>query len=201
MSNLSDCWCTPAPLFKELDGVCNFFWDACCDRNNCLVESQKDLLVDDDWEYDYLKADMIEYMRRLYCHETILDKSIFMNPPYSRPSKDNPGINAFIKKAWEDSKHFRVVMLVKADMSTDWFNYPLERPGDPIYAIHINQRKDESIQSVYGRLEKQTQKVDYSHIGVIHLRKRIKFYVSDGIVSKASANFPSMVVVFDRRGK
>jgi hypothetical protein len=36
-------------------------------------------------------------------------------------------------------------------------------------------------------------------IGILHLRRRIKFYL-DGKKSMSSASFPSMILVFDRRG-
>ena len=39
----------------------------------------------------------------------------FCNPPYSNPKP-------FIEKAWEDSKHCKIVCLVKCDPSTKWWS-------------------------------------------------------------------------------
>ena len=227
----SDQFRTPPKLFKELNEVFNFFWDACCDKDNCLLPSQAPLITDFG-EYNYLTYKWRRHQLDLY-----KDMSIFMNPPYSKPSKDNPGINAFIEKAWKDSKHFRVVMLVKADMSTDWFNYPLiQRCGQIIteyqstYELSFCCREIlKAMEAEKKRMSIESPRMSYSGIGILHLRKRIKFYVSeevfmndyklhpefkgcvdhsknykrvqDGIVSKSSANFPSMVMIFDRRGK
>ncbi len=237
----SDEFRTPPKLFKELDSVFNFFWDACCTKENCLVDYQKGILeVNSPKMYDYLITDLHKAAEWVYMREkTYKDNlSVFMNPPYS-----NPG--PFIKKAWDDSKYFRVIMLLKTDMSTNWFNYALEQSLGRY--IHRNE-----VISNYSNLCSQlvylTETMDSENlqIGILHLRKRIKFYVSeeifisdantyydksdmdyvlsdyndgedpapygelmysknykrvkDGIVSKSSANFPSMLMIFDRRG-
>lgn len=217
---MSDEFRTPPKLFKELNDVTPFFWDACCKEDNCLVGPK---VAYGFPFYNYLNKSFYDLRNR----KDLKDKSIFINPPYSDPLP-------FIKKAWEDSKYFRVVLLVKTDMTTKWFNYALDSEPD-IYTIHMNQRTGETITEVLTRLQNRTQKVDYKNVGIVHLRKRLKFYVSeevfindydlnksaiydrfgpgvspiletkhynrveDGIVSKASANFPSMIMIFDRR--
>lgn len=235
MTKQSDTFRTPPSLFKELDSVFNFFWDACCDKDNCLVKRQKDYLAC-GWGNDYLTINLTEKRYEPFRQD---GSSIFINPPYSKSTKDHDGIDKFVRKAWEDAKHFRVVMLLKADMSTGWFNYPLMDicKFDPPHEHELNG-------SIYGTITSLLEKMKYqkSPIGVYHFRNRIKFYVSeevleedakknghkfknklipatinngecswdlmetknykrveDGIVSKSGANFPSMIMILDRR--
>lgn len=248
MTKPSDQFRTPPKLFKELDSVFNFFWDACCDENNCLADYQKSWfkkIPDFCKEYDYLTYTFSETVKQYAPSSTI-----FMNPPYSNPLP-------FIKKAWEDSKHFRVVMLLKADMSTKWFNYAIEQNENRVTHInqgnldlktacevllgHMKHARSDEIENPW-REEEQGDRLFAGKIGILHLRKRIKFYVSeeafiedskyycklssgkeyirayckefgghiletknykrveDGIVSKSTANFPSLIMIFDRRG-
>ena len=246
MSKISDTFRTPPKLFNELDSALGpFFWDACCDKDNCLVKNQFNFLATylKENDYDYLQTDlkaMADDMLQPYKDCT----SIFMNPPYSNPMP-------FIKKAWEDSKHFRVVMLLKADMSTKWFNYALEtRCGRVVteYQSHYNlsfmcRELLLGMDNERERMKIESPNMAYNGIGVLHLRNRVKFYVSeevfeedakknghkfknklipatinngectwdlmetknykrveDGIVSRSGANFPSMILVLDRRG-
>lgn len=228
---LSDEFRTPPKLFKELYEIFNFFWDACCDTDNCLSAIQNQL-----WKmnilqyptYDYRLSDMLKNWEKCDEYGTkSYEKAIFMNPPYSDPMP-------FIKKAWEDSKHFKVVMLLKADMSTDWFNYAPEQGAKTFICPPT-----ENLRGLLGGLVKRNNPYQCY---VVPLRKRIKFYVSeevfqndknnwsgktvlgtprncdrytknkilletknykrvdDGIVSKNTANFPSLIMIFDRRG-
>lgn len=102
MDKLSDSWQTPQDLFDvlnkggayqglEFEGF-NFNIDLCADESNHLC---------DKWFKDYLIADFKEGVG-------------FCNPPYSNPKP-------FIEKAWEDSKHCKIVCLVKCDPSTRWW--------------------------------------------------------------------------------
>lgn len=230
---ISDTFRTPPKLFKELDSIFNFFWDACCDEDNCLIEGQYEYIDTGrqirhhETGYNYLVQDMKNI------HEDFKEKSnlesIFMNPPYSNPLP-------FIKKAWEDSKYFRVVMLLKVDPTTEWFNYAINR------AIVRPQTEYEGPSGVkvalYDLMHRwKSTYSPHTEIGILYLRKKIKFYVSeevfqadagkypdkvklkdknwkdwgdlletknyiwqlDGIQSKNTANFPSCIMVFDRR--
>ena len=146
MTKLSDSYRTPKELFDTLDSVTSFFWDGCCTKENCLVEWQKALLNQDDelwldyinYPYNYLSFDVYKFTQGIH-HEGIYcmsqDSTIFINPPYSRGS-----VGPIIEKAWEDAKHFRVVMLLKADMSTDWFNQLFEKlgAGYPVQRLQID---------------------------------------------------------------
>ena len=117
MSKLNDSWQTPQWLFDLLDGEFNFDIDLCATESNSKC---------DNFCHDYLK-DIIgrKGSNCIGCFQEEtkqgLIQSAFMNPPYSRPTKTNPGINAFIEKAWEDSKHCKIVCLVKCDPSTKWW--------------------------------------------------------------------------------
>lgn len=181
---------TPPALFKELDSVFNFFWDACCNKENCLVKQQKTYLAL-GWGNDYLTIDLTETRYKVFRQ---VGGSIFMNPPYSRKL-----IGPMMRKAWDDSKYFRIVCLVKADMSTKWFNDILQESS--YLPVQINQQHMAlvgAMKQVVGRMEDQYTKSD---IGILHLRNRIKFLQPDGTASKSGANFPSMIMVIDRRGK
>jgi hypothetical protein len=101
-NNEKDSWQTPDDLFEFINNEHGpFFWDACCDKNNCLVNFMKNFQACfDGWKnYDYLKCNLANLTNGTKNH------SVFMNPPYSDPAP-------FIKKAWEDSKEFKVVILV-----------------------------------------------------------------------------------------
>lgn len=272
MTKPSDSFRTPPSLFKGLDSVFNFFWDATCDKDNCLVEAQKAIWV---CPYDYLNLDTVELHKKIQLNFVsnrcigAMGDSLYMNPPYSNPLP-------FIRKAWEDAKHFRVVMLLKADMSTKWFNYALKENNN--WIMHINQGDmgiGEAAQELLDHMDgccacspkdKTCKGCDdkdprQHQIGVLHLRNRVKFYVSeevmledakwerplqdfngiksslkynnqysykpvhygvgcpmeayetedqlietknykrveDGIVSRSGANFPSIILIFDRR--
>lgn len=186
----SDEFRTPSKLFEELDFFYKFFLDACCTKDNCLVNS----LIDYE-EYDYLNFNVVEYYNYLrIMQDRDGEHSIFMNPPYSDPLP-------FIKKAWDDSKYFKVVMLLKFDPTTNWFNYAIETDISihPVYE-HQFQFKNKKLQSITSCLQGLENKMrgEKTSVGILPLRKRIKFYTKEGIVSKHSANFPSMIMVFDR---
>ena len=78
----------------------------------------------------------------------------------------------FLTKAWEDSKLCCIVALIKADTSTKTFG-------------------------VFWDYEKNKPKPGCE---VRFLPKRLKFE-RDGVPSKNCANFPSVIVIFDRRGE
>lgn len=95
---LSDQWQTPGWLFDELNKQFNFDIDLCATKENSKCSS---------YCIDYLLEDFSSYDRE----DNII---CFMNPPYSNP-------RPFIEKAWEDSKHCKIVCLVKCDPSTKWW--------------------------------------------------------------------------------
>jgi len=100
MSKITDEWRTPDWLFKELDQEFNFSIDLCATKENTKC---------DFWCDDYLLNTVDSKDNTSWDLRELIDVNEiytgFMNPPYSRPTKTNPGINAFIEKAWEDSKY------------------------------------------------------------------------------------------------
>lgn len=214
---------TPPTLFKELDSVFNFFWDACCNKNNCLVKTQT-LKVSNS---PLLGWDNYDYLTTILPNINKGSGNVFVNPPFSNPFP-------FVEKAWDDSQFFRVVMLLKADMTTKWLNYTLER-GCYVHHNQLNNKVSDCVEDLVSDMVNNN-----CNIGILHLRERIKFYVSeevfeydrvknkyalwanvtvgddgchssglletknykrveDGIASKAKIGFPSMIVIFNRR--
>lgn len=175
LERYSDCYQTPVDkIYNPLNSVTPFFWDACCDKNNCLA-SNREMLTDRGWEkYNYLIEDMLTV--REYFHAE-LDmpycslNTIFMNPPYSDPLP-------FVEKAWEDSKNFRVVMLLKADHSTKWYNYPLDRCE--MFSMDQQATKEPIVRAYKSILGEM--KYDKSQVGILHIRDRIKFYASEAMM-------------------
>jgi len=154
MTKTSDQWRTPLNLFNELNLEFKFTHDLCADENNKLCEK---------WFHDYLTQEFKNGVG-------------FCNPPYSNPKP-------FIEKAWEDSKHCKIVLLVKVDPSTKWWG---------IFWNYTKQYK-------YQR--------DFEPIGpkpgceVRFLPKRVKFDPPLGWEGKISGpSFPSCILIFDRRG-
>lgn len=94
MTKRSDEWQTPAWLFEELNKEFNFDIDLCATAENSKCDS-------------YCENYLIQNIKGC--------RSAFMNPPYSNPKP-------FIEKAWEDSKHCKIVCLVKCDPSTRWWS-------------------------------------------------------------------------------
>jgi phage N-6-adenine-methyltransferase len=106
----SNCWQTPQWLFDQLNEEFNFGVDLCANFDNfkCSV-----------FFTDYLKNEFYIWgmSNEGYPNnhvELIKESTCFMNPPYSNPKP-------FIEKAWEDSKHCKIVCLVKCDPSTKWW--------------------------------------------------------------------------------
>lgn len=171
MGKLSDEWQTPQGLFDALNkgglyqGIkfegFNFDVDLCATEYNskCAVFS-KDYL-NDVGELIHERAESF-YLREGFKYWN----ACFMNPPYSNPKP-------FLQKAWEDSKHCKIVCLLKVDPSTRW------------WATFWNYNK--------GRPKLGCK--------VIFFPKRIKFEPPADTETKAtSANFASCLVIMDRRG-
>lgn len=114
-----DAWETPKDLYNILDkggeymgirfGGFYFDVDLCATHNNtkCSV-FYTDYLNN---IISYLIRDILKLKRASWYSKA---GTAFMNPPYSNPKP-------FIQKAWEDSKHFKIVCLVKCDPSTQWW--------------------------------------------------------------------------------
>ncbi len=74
----------------------------------------------DDYCDNYLKDEAFcisekhNYNFKLACTDWL--QTAWLNPPYSRGSMEK-----FIGKAWEDSRHCKIICLVKVDPSTKWW--------------------------------------------------------------------------------
>lgn len=110
-SKLSDEWQTPQWLFKELDREFDFDVDLCATAENSKCDIYGvDYLLN---EYGSKRFPAVFYGYSIG-RAWLEDGTCFMNPPYSNP-------RPFIEKAWEDSKHCKIVCLVKCDPSTKWW--------------------------------------------------------------------------------
>jgi len=115
---LSDQWQTPARLFEKLTEEFNFDIDLCATKENskCFWYCS-DYLTDcidykgrEQWLGELSLFPINEFKGFLLAKK----RTAFMNPPYSNPKP-------FIEKAWEDSKHCKIICLIKCDPSTRWW--------------------------------------------------------------------------------
>ncbi len=164
MSKVTDEWQTPPGLIEYLiKGYGPFFWDACCTEENCLLGTQKLILSQRPIKYDYLNHKFSkELKRRSDCH------TIFMNPPYSNPAP-------FLRKAWEDSIDFRVVILVPTSILSCKYLDFLQSPLNPNSFIR------------YWR----------AGVKIFPLRRRTKFI--HPTLKSSSPPGGCMLMIFDRR--
>ena len=133
MNKLSDQWQTPQGLFDELNKEFNFDIDLCATEANSKCDTYCTDYLNN--KYNHVKDpfhdsgiivwnDRDNLRKANYSGYTYSKKDLtaFMNPPYSNPKP-------FIEKAWEDSKHCKIVCLVKCDPSTKWWSTFWEYEG------------------------------------------------------------------------
>lgn len=109
----SDEWQIPNWLFEQLDAEFHFDIDLCATADNTKCKLfYMDYLQDVQMDTTYY-APRVASMRE-YQEVGNANYICFMNPPYSNPKP-------FIEKAWEDSKHCKIIALVKCDPSTKWW--------------------------------------------------------------------------------
>lgn len=214
MGKLSDEWRTPDDLFQVLDrggeymGMTfagfNFDIDLCANHENHKVDLYCTQYLTNYMCYGKSCINFQEYVKRnnLTC---------FMNPPYSNPKP-------FIEKAWEDSKHCKIVCLVKCDPSTKWWatfwDYSQNKYEFKIQCYKCDGYKDLNIFNVYASYRKchicdgkgyliETKKYKIGSkpgCEVIFFPKRIQFDPPPGYTGKVSSpSFPSAIVIMDRR--
>jgi len=107
----SDSWQTPQWLFDELSHDHGPF-----DIDLCASEGNRKCFT--YWSEDYLNDNYLAWFDCPHkADKDILSKTkcAFMNPPYSNPYP-------FVAKVWEDSKHCKIVLLLKVDTSTKWWS-------------------------------------------------------------------------------
>lgn len=136
----SNCWQTPKWLFEQLNKEYNFTHDLCANESNHLC---------DNWFKDYLIEEFTEGVG-------------FCNPPYSNPKP-------FIRKCWNDSKHCKIVCLVKVDPSTEWWATFWN------YSKYHHYEKDTGGNPIKDRLIKTEPIGPKPGCSIIYFPKRIKF--------------------------
>lgn len=147
MTKLSDEWCTPDWLFEELTREFNFDIDLCTNDENgkCGINITE--------YFDFTPYE---------------DSSCFMNPPYSNPKP-------FIEKAWEDSKHCKIVCLVPNTIKTTKYMDILD--------------KNRGL-TTFRKWKKGLEIRDLSRrTGFVHPEKQ-----------SSSPSFGCMIIIMDRRG-
>lgn len=202
----SDKWETPTWLFNELNDEFNFDIDLCATEANSKCSWYGDSYLWDLYQCCGVSgAGGMAATRGYGGNDFLSGKSCFMNPPYSNPLP-------FVKKAWEDSKHCKIVLLLKCDTSTRTFGvfwqYLAECcencRGSGSIRIHASAVVRPS---PYDHIEKcracrgagKLFRGAKPGCEVRFLPKRLKFE-HNGVPSRYSANFPNVVVIFDRGG-
>ena len=191
----------PAELFKVLNkgGVYqgiefkgfNFDVDLCATEENSRCRL---------FYKDYLKDRYPSYKMKIQTMDIVQIESAFMNPPFSNPKP-------FIEKAWEDSKHFKIVCLVKCAPSTQWWgtfwNYnEVVREFDCVQCHGTG--KSNRVFGVDCWMCKGAKVLSYvaEHVGpkpgctVMFFPKRIKFELPQELINSAHS---SALLIFDRR--
>jgi phage N-6-adenine-methyltransferase len=208
MDKLSDSWQTPQALFDEINKEFNFNIDLCATEENskCIL-----------FMHDYLNNKLyLKNTNKIVSCKFYLDNidengfdSAFMNPPYSNPLP-------FIEKAWEDSKHCKIVALVKCDPSTKWWatfwNYT-DICSDNKFCVACNgsgRREDfigkgnncDQCSGEGSRILKTASRGSKPGCEVRFFPKRIKFDPPAGWEGKTSGpTFSSALIIMDRRGE
>ena len=210
-NKLSDCYQTPQDLMDTLDKEFSFVIDACATEDNVEVRNGTYLTdATKDWKEQYLEM-VGQYPEDSEC-------SVSMNPPYSNP-------RPFLERAWEFSKHMRVVGLVRDDPSTKWYKnlsqdnvivgtyYPvsLDNIDLIIKDMYISQEELAIIRLPerlrFGASE-EMMRYDYDPLGV----EKIPFYVREVLIEtknfrrtedgkiecKHAYNFPCCLMIMNR---
>lgn len=98
-----DDWETPPELFAELDAEFHFDLDPCAADKT--AKCKKYFTPEDDGLLQPWVTDRI--------------KSVFCNPPYSRRSREQPGQEDWIKKAYEEGQKPGAVIVLLLPARTD----------------------------------------------------------------------------------
>lgn len=99
----TDDWATPQNLFDELDAIHNFTLDVAASSTNHKTAKWFGL--------DHNDPELRDGLAMSWAGE-----SVWCNPPYGRVIKQ------WVKKAHDESKHAKIVMLLPARTDTAWFH-------------------------------------------------------------------------------
>jgi len=99
----TDDWATPDDLFKRLNDVHQFTFDAAASQSNRKCEKWCGLDHPDESMRDGLSSSWF-------------GEIVWVNPPYGRQIKD------WVKKAHQESISAKIVMLLPARTDTAWFH-------------------------------------------------------------------------------
>ncbi len=175
IEKVTDLWQTPKYLLDQLKLEFQFDIDLCANESNKVAPI---------YFKDYLINELPE--NAIYDNEYVDNRvnTAFMNPPYSKPKE-------FIKKAWEDSKKWRIVCLLKSDTGTQWFgvfwDYEKHCPKEGAQVRFLQKR------------------VAFTHPNVCSEHRPDRHINGINVCSKCdkntvgSSNFGSVIVVMDRR--
>ena len=170
MSN-RDCWETPNEIFQTLDLAYDFWWDACCDEDNCKVFEQQQYFKNNrfgSFMYDFLQVNTDSMLKARDYLGLEAKEYIFMNPPFSN-------IGPFLSKAWELSTVFPFVILVKEGITTCKYMDKFDKRGGGYF---IREWKD--------------------GFTILNMNSRVK-YIPPAGVKESGPSFGSMVILMDRR--
>ena len=165
MSKDNDQWETPQWLFDELNKEFKFDIDLCTngDTQDDPGNSKLNMWLAEEEDYTTFN------LQKLYPESC----TAFMNPPYSNPLP-------FVQKAWEDSKHCKIVMVLKVDPTTKWWK---------IFWHHYEN--DNTEWDMYDG--------PVPGVEVRFLPKRLKYELNGR--PQGTAPFPSCIVILDRRSE
>lgn len=199
----SDSWETPQELFDELDEEFHFITDLCATEENSKCPVFGANYLKNEYValcFDYASPNYFSSLRDV--EEEFIGGAHFMNPPYSNPKP-------FIEKAWEDSKHCKIVCLVKCDPSTKWWatfwDHQIFKKCENCRGKGFTNLAYLGTPKKYCGYCKGVGKV--SHSGpkpgceVRFFPKRIKFVAPGGFEGRQSGpSFASALIIMDRRG-
>ncbi len=209
MIKISDCWSTPKWLFDELSEKYGpFDIDLCATKENSKCELYcTDYLNDKFNSIGCEKESGSANFNHYITNRSIYAKIAWMNPPYSNPLP-------FIEKAWSDSKHCKIVLLVKVDPSTKWwsvfwryndaFKGIVKSGSKPGCTVHFLPKRVQFDPPPEMNAWKEGNKwyvkcEGCNGTGLIYPMKHDKCK-STGKKALAGPSFASAVVIFDRRG-
>jgi phage N-6-adenine-methyltransferase len=191
----TDTWCTPKWLWDELNREFNFDVDLCASRENHKCDRWYNQYLIDNW------CEWNDNHTRVISHQGEpgnISDTCFMNPPYSDSLP-------FVQKAWNDSKHCKIVCLLKVDNSTKWwrvFYDPVKFEARPGCTIRLLPRRVKfDAPKDYEFSCKVCKEIGEEYFDDPKMTfKGCKKCKGTGKVKLSGPSFPSCIIIMDRRG-